>query len=273
MSSRTLAISVASLAVIVTPSVTLAETIYLAAQETTLFRITEGDLEAFDMGREMFSLLADPMTGTIYGTAREENGFIPMFTIQDAIEGTPTMQPFARLDHFYGSMTKIGDLFYGFQGGESGNVYEIDVSDPDNPIETLLGSTGIPDPGGAAFDPGSDTLYMTSLATASLYTVDQDTGESSLVGDTGLSPLGFGLEWWEDQLHVAVQNEVSGDYEIGVLGLDDATYEFLFEFDVPAAFQATSLAIIPEPTSLSLFAALAAVVVSSGRLRTSRRHR
>jgi hypothetical protein len=225
-----------------------ADNTYLASYERDLLRrAPDGTWESFDLNERIFSLLTDTDTNTVYAYGNTD-GTQRLFTLDNAVAGTPTLQTVCTLTKHYGSLALIDGLFYGVNDV---GLWTIDAGDPANPVETLIGATGISYTGGMAYDQATDTLYMAAF-NDNVYTLDRATGTPTLVGDLGINVISIGMEWWEGQLWMAAQNATSGQYEIGLV--DPATGVYTAQFAAPhaAANVATALTIVPEPASLLL---------------------
>jgi hypothetical protein len=244
-----------------------ADTTYLASSFETLYRVTEGGgTESFDFDVKLRGMHHDASTGDtlVLGDA---GGSAPatVYMLGNAVSGTPTLTQYCNLSRDYGSLTQIGSTFYAFSADE---LYILDLSDPSNPVETYIGSTGVGANGGAAYDPDSETLYMVSYSDIdSLYTVDPNTGGATPIGSgLGVDSGGYGAEWFGGQVFAAAQNHTSGDFEIGTVDVVSGLYSATITVSAGgAADVATSLTVIPEPATLGLL--LVACVALSRRGR------
>ena len=101
------------------PNVALAEVTYLATHDTTLYRFTPESglgLETFEMGIPVRGMCFDGET--VFGVASFHGIPDSYFVIvENAVSGTPTLTVLAELDRWYGDITKVGELFFGFSGG------------------------------------------------------------------------------------------------------------------------------------------------------------
>lgn len=222
-----------------------ADPTFLVGDLNTLYRYRSGIIESFDMGQRLRGMHTDLSTGIVYVATSLPQGATQISVLNNAASGTPSLTLFSTLSHFYGSLTKIGDLFYGF---DQDALYAMDLTNPSAPVETYIGSTGVSTDGGAAYNKSNDRLYMASFSTNSLYTVNRATGHATLVGPMGMASGDLGMEWWQQALYVATQNFSTGLLDVGVLNESSGAYSRLFSLNVPAASVATSLAIVPEPT-------------------------
>jgi hypothetical protein len=193
-----------------------ADVTYLASSLETLYRMTPGgSVESRDMAVRLRAMHRPSTTGVLYVLGDQGGGGpATVYTLENAVSGTPALEAYANLTQFYGSLTGIGDEFYAFK---TGDLYTLDLSDPNNPIETLIGTTAIDATAGAAYDPLNGMLYMLSYATDALYTINPATAAATLVGSVGIDALDFGAEWFEDELYAAVRNAASGLLEIGTV--------------------------------------------------------
>jgi hypothetical protein len=231
---------------------TQADVTYLASSFETLYRVTpERSIETWNMGTIMRAMHRSSTAGTIYvmadvgGDADES-----LYTLNNALSGTPSLSYRATLNNHYGSMTGFDDQFYAFSYGD---LYSIDVSDPYNPVETFIGPTGLGGgSAGAAYDPVGDVLYVLSRITDSLYSVDPLTAETTLVGAFGIDTDDLGGEWFDGQLYAAAQNLTSGSFEIGTIDHTSGAYAPLYSVASGASDVATGLTVIPEPATLGL---------------------
>jgi hypothetical protein len=127
------------------------------------------------------------------------------------------------------------------------------MSDPASPVETYIGSNPIGGNGASAYDPLKGIFYTVSKYTDTLYEVDLGTGSLDPVGPLGINDLSAGAEWFEGELFLAVQNRSSGDFEIGTIDATTGAYSTRFVLgDGIADYVATGLAVVPEPTTLTL---------------------
>lgn len=227
----------------------LADLTFLTSVDTTIYRVSEeGDLEGFPFDKYFHAMHRDTSTGTIYVLGNDGGGTPQtVYTLSNPVSGTITLTPFSDLFQQYGSITQIDDLIYGFHGG---GFWTIDLSDPGNPVETFVGSTGVIGTGGAAYDPVAKTLYMLSYDTDSLYTVDPDTGSPTLVGGLGITFGGCGAEWFAGQMYAGLCNTTSGNFEIGTVDVVSGLYSTLIT--VGDLWGVTGMTIVPEPTTLGL---------------------
>ncbi len=231
-----------------------AETVYLASSFETLYRVTpEREIEIFDFDVKLRAMHRDTSTGDIFVLADEGGAGAPatVYTMNNPVSGTPTLTEYSVLSRQYGSVTRIGTCFFGFS---SGAFYEIDLADPTNPIETYIGSTGVDNTAGAAYDPDSDTLYMVSYDGPNdrLYIVDPATADATLVGHLGINGYDYGAEWFGDEMFVAAQNGSTGNLEIGTVDVASGLYSSMMTIADGAAYTATALTIIPEPGTAGL---------------------
>jgi hypothetical protein len=232
-----------------------ADTTYLASSAETLYRVAEdGTVESWDFPgiylRGMHRVLP---TGEILvlGDAGGPAAPATMYLLDNPVSGAPALYAYAELSQQYGSLTKIGDLFYAFSAG---SLFTLDLTDPADPVETYIGATGVLGTAGAAYDPASDTLYMLSFKYEddALYTVDRNTGAATWVGPLGIDADDLGGEWFGGQLFAAAQNGSSGYFEIGTVDVATGWYSPLMTVASGVDFVATGLTVIPEPTSFGL---------------------
>ena len=228
------------------------EPTYLVTSLDTLYRVTQDrGIESWQFpGVSMRGSYRDADNGAIYVLGDDYGyGQSTVYTVQNGAVGTPTLSTYAELDNRYSCLTKIDDYFYAFKNGL---FYQIDLSDPQNPVEQLISDTGFTGSDGTAYDPATDTLYMASLQYDTLYEVDQNTGSATPVGDFGVDISGQGLEWYDNTLFVAAQNVESGFLELGTYSTTTGAYTEMLTIDATLYMRATSLAIIPEPSAIAL---------------------
>lgn len=239
--------AIAACAISAVPMSALAvDPVFLASQGTNLFRATNGTIETYATSIEMLSMFYDSSLDAVLVGTRGVPGNVPLYQMGNALAGVPTFTQFATLDRFYGTLTRIGSQYYGFS---EGTLYSIDLQDPQNPIETMIGTTGLTTSGGSAYDPVSGTYYLIARENDGLYSVNWNTAQLTFIGTVQDDLGGTGLEWWEGGLYVAAQNFSSGDFEIGRVDTSNAHYSLIHALGAPAMPQSTSLAIIPEPAS------------------------
>jgi hypothetical protein len=231
-----------------------AEVVYLASSYETLYRVTpEREIESFEFDVKLRAMHRSTLTGEIFVFADEGGAGAPStaYKLNNPVAGTPSLTSYASLSHQYGTVTQIGDCLYGFS---SGDLYGIDLSDPANPLETYIGTTGLTRTAGAGYDPDSDTLYTVSYAGTldRLYVVDPATAAATLVGVLGINGYDYGAEWFAGQLYVAAQNGSSGSLEIGTVNVLNGLYSSMLTIADGASYVATGFTAIPEPTSLIL---------------------
>jgi hypothetical protein len=253
------AVSVACTAVLATMAISAyADTVYLASSFETLYRVKLGeDIESWDFpGIKLRGMHYDPGADQVFGLGDDGGDSAPatVYTLQNPVDGTPALVAYSQLSHHYGSLTQIGDTFYGFSHAD---LYGVDLSDPAYPVETYVGTTGVLGAAGAAYDPVSGTLYMMSYKEFddALYTVDPDTAAATLVGYPGIDAYDLGAEWFDGGLFAAVQNGSTGYFEIGEVSAVTGHYSVLTTVASGADYVATGLTVIPEPTSLALLLA------------------
>jgi len=105
------------------------------------------------------------------------------------------------------SVAALGLVLAGFTAQASvaplGTLYAVDSGralfsvDPATGTKTQIGtvSTNAGTTAGLAYDPASNTVFLTSTNNDSLYTLDLATGNATLVGSYGVSVVMHGLEW------------------------------------------------------------------------------
>jgi hypothetical protein len=230
--------------------------------DTSIYRISEeGDMEGFSFDKYFYAMHRDLATGVVY--ALGNNGHVTphtVYTVNNPGSGTMTLTQFSQLSQHYGSFTQIGDMFYGIHSDE---LWEIDLSDPGHPSETLIGGTGVGDDGGSAYDADNNVLYMMSDDTDSLYSLDPDTGLASFVGHLGISVGSCGAEWLDGMLYTGLENHSSGTYEIGTVDMDTGLYSNLLTLGSYDAI--TGMTVIPEPGTLGLLVAGGLVIARRRR--------
>lgn len=234
-----------------------ADTTYLATHYRTLYRMVPERhergmvIETFDLAIPVRGLCFDG--SSVFGVVSQDGASQSDFVrLENAVTGTPSLTKIARLDRTYGSVTAVGDLFFGTAGGGY-DLYSIDMSDPANPVETYIGSNPIGGNGASAYDPLKGIFYTVSKYTDTLYEVDLGHGGLEPVGHLGINDLSAGAEWFDGELFLAVQNGSSGDFEIGTLDVTTGAYDLSFVLeDGIADYVATGLAVVPEPTTLVL---------------------
>ena len=238
-----------------------ADATYLTSSYETLYRVNpERGIESWDMGLKMRAMHQSLSTGTIYVMADAGGGADEkLYTLANGMSGTPTLDYCARLSNHYGGVVGIGEMLYAFSYGD---MYSIDVSDPFNPIETHIGTTGLGSgSAGAAYDPDTGTLYLLSYATDSVYTVDPATAEATLLGALGIEIGEVGAAWFGGQLYAATQNFTANSFEIGTIDVASGAYSTYYHVADGASEVATALTIIPEPTTLLLLLGAGLVAV------------
>jgi hypothetical protein len=227
--------------------------VYLASSEYTLYRVLPDresfEIESFEMEYKMRGMHYDAASDTVYVTSNPY-GTVPatIYLLENAVSGTPVLTYYASLSQRYGSMTMIGEYFYGF---DRGDLYRLDLSDPDNPIEEFIGVTGVVYTAGAAYDPVGETLYMISCDTDTLYEVSPETAEVTPIGGLGVDALDCGAAWYAGNLYTALQNDDSDWIEIGLVDTGSGVYSCLMGLEYGSGpGRATGLAIIPEPAGI-----------------------
>ena len=251
--------------VLATSLVAQAEPIYLSSSYETLYRVmSTGEIESYDMGIKIRGMHYDQAADIVAVLADEGgSGITDVYLMANFASGTPSLTPYANLSHQYGGFTQINGTYYAFS---SGVLYTLNLDDPANPIETYIGTTGIPDSGGAAYDPAHNTLYMTSYYSDALHVVDPETAAATQIGSGfGVDSDGLGAEWFDNQLYIANQNITSGNVEIGLVDVETGVYSQRVTLSAGASSQATALTIIPEPQMLGM------IMMAGGALLRRRR--
>ena len=247
---RRMIVCTVSVLVCVTASA-YANPIFLASYGDEIYRCTDTWSESFDVGDDIYAMHTDLDTNEVFALGRPFAATeMTVYKVQNPASGTLSLTPYSSTSQHYGSVTKIGGLFYGFN---SGNLYSIDLSDPLNPVESLIGDSGISNNGGSAYDPTTDTFYMVSPDDDTLYEVDYTTAAATPVGALGVDLSNLGMEWWENQLYIVMRNLTSSGYELGTLDTDTGAYTYDFTIRPGFSNAPSALAVIPEPASLSLF--------------------
>jgi len=228
-------------ALIIGASVTFvasADTIYVASARDNLLRLTVADdgtdsLETFRVGDLIPSLHKDAQRGVAYAVGRTMNadGSYPLYRIDNAARGLPSLVPYSSLSQPFTATVRDGDSIFAF--GRDENLWTIDVSDPNHPTETLVGSTGLESNSsalsGAAFDPTDETLYAASGVFDTLYSVDPTTSSTSKIGGFGIQAGTIGMDFFESELFLMVQNDSTLRAEIGILDPLDGSYSVRFD--------------------------------------------
>lgn len=219
----------------------------LIGNDYSLLRVTDGSVETFAIPDILRAAAFDPVANAIFGLGAEgSGGSVPMYRVENPETGDPVLSPFATLTHFYGSITKIGPDFF---GTSEGRLYRIDVSDPASPIESLVGTHGLTNTGGLAYDRDTGLLYITSSDTDLLYQIDPATAQTTPVGAVGIDMLWTGMEWWDGVLYSAVHNASSDRFELGVISPTTGAYSSILELGDLVSPAAVSVSVIPEPQS------------------------
>jgi hypothetical protein len=225
----------------------LADLTFITSNDTTIYRVSEeGDVESFTFNKYFHAMHRDTSTGTIYVLGNDGGGTPPtVYTLNNPVSGAITLTPLSDLSLQYGSITQIGDLFYGFRDSR---LWTIDLSDSGDPVETLVGDTYVTNMGGSAYDPVGEALYMLSYDTDSLHLVDPDTGDATtVIGSLGISFGGCGAEWYAGQMYAGLFNVSSGAFEIGTVDVASGMYSSLLTIGTLTG--ATGITVVPEPTA------------------------
>jgi hypothetical protein len=229
--------------------------VYLTSSEETLYRVTEGGgMESFTFDRSIRAMHRDTATGNVWMLAdwpANKSGESRLRLLHNPFSGTPSWTEYAVLNRQYGSLTQAEGNWYALSEGA---LYGLDISDPNNPIETYIGSTGHSGTGGSGYDPVTQTMYLTAnhQGVPALYTMDLETAGTTYIGDLGVNDTNYGAEWIGGQLYVALQNLSSGDLEIGTTDTSTGLYSALLSVAPAQTAAATALTGIPEPGMLSL---------------------
>ena len=231
-----------------------AELTYLSAIGTSLLRCTEeGAPVTYSISGigDIYAMCRNPSTNEVLAISTDPSGGV-VHRIDNAFSGTPTVTPIATLARRYGTISEINGTLYALQDG---TLYELDLSDPGNPGENVIGYTGIDGTGGSGYDPTTNTWYVTSTSDDKLYTVDPLTAASVELGSFGVDLGTQGAEWFDGALHVMTQNNGSGSVEIGTLDMTNGTYTRSFDL-IPGGGDIISgaMTVIPEPTTALLLA-------------------
>jgi len=149
----------------------------------------------------------------------------------DGWEVTFTLNPLANdsaLDFDNDTWTNLKEFQYGsdptdindvpnvveaYSVNSSGDLYLIELITGE---ETLIGSTGLTDITGLTFG-GNHTLYGVDSTTDSLYTVNVNTAETTLIGGLGVDVIDVGLASDNNNILYMVTNEPNHLYKIDTL--------------------------------------------------------
>jgi hypothetical protein len=240
---------------------------YVVTKRGEMFRRdSAGNTQYHTMPHEIFCLFQEASSGKVYGAGRASfSGPFQLFELTNPQAGAPNWVPLGNLGYNYGTITDINGTIYGLQDG---NLLTIDLSDPTNPVETLLGQTGVTNTGASGYDPVTDTLYAISNDDDNLYIVDRQNVTSTSVGYMGHDTVASGGEWYDDQFFIVTQNAFNNDTELGTVDLTTGAFTELFSVDPGAPSNGTSLLIIPglipEPGTIAM---LSVALLFVGRRR------
>lgn len=175
-----------------------------------------------------------------------------VLTMENATVGTPALELLSITPRFYIDITRVGDTYY---VSRTGGLYTLDLSDPQNPAETLVGDMGIAGTSGLSYDPTTDTLYLLAHSTDTFYAVNRENANLQAIGSTGMDFSDTDLEWFDGHMYAAVQNSTSGRIEIGEISLRSGLYSAHYDIAPEIFGEAAGLAIvpIPEPATGILF--------------------
>ncbi len=217
---------------------------YLVTSDYDLLRVSGGSVEAFTAPEMINSMASDQSGDLVYAVGRNA-GF---YEIQNPAAGTPVFTPITQLSQFYTSIIRVDQGFFGLHFGA---LYQIDVSDPNNPSETRIGDSGLSNTGGFAYDSTTGNAWVASGADDTIYEIDLQTAAVTLVGPFGFDAGSRGLEWWNGQLYGAVENNASGELQLGTFNTQTGLFSDFFSL---GAYDGTvGLAVVPEPNSALLF--------------------
>ena len=248
--NTTLMVSACAL-VLATAAPANAEVTYLSAIGTNLVRCTdEGAPITYSMSgiNDIYAMCRMPSNSEVLAVSTASFG-ATVYRVDNAWSGTPALTSVATLGRRYGTIAEVDDTLLGLADGY---LYEIDLSDPGTPVETLIGNTGIDGTGGSGYDPATKTWYVGSTADDKLYTVDPLTAAATEIGSFGLDLGTQGMEWYDGQLHVMTQNNASGSVEIGTMDTTSGKYMYSFDLISGGGNIVSGALAIPEPASALL---------------------
>lgn len=233
---------------------------FIITKGTNLYRATDMGVEQFTLDDSLHSLTIDD-SGRFIGGSGTLDASIELYELTDPF-GTPGLTQIATTTERVPTLTNINGTLYGVQGIT--NLFRFDNAFN----EEFLGDLGIPNGVGAsAYDPATDSYYLTNHNNETLYTVDYV--NATVSGSTGINfDFEFhGGEWFGGQFWMAVTDLSRGQLILGTL--DVGTGEFTFDRVIADGFGAldgtVSLAVIPAPAGLG--------VLALGGLAASRRRR
>ncbi|MFG0307377.1 MAG: hypothetical protein ACF8Q5_14320 [Phycisphaerales bacterium JB040] len=259
---KTVMIAAVGLASAAAPA--LAQT-FFATRGTTLYRMDGigGPVSTFTLSDEIIGI-GQTADGMVYGVSQiPQPGDVSKLYRIDDIEGTPslTLIP-STLSRLYTSLTAVGNDLYAFRaGGPGSTIGQLARIDKDTGVETPLASlNSFRGSGGAAYDPGTDTMWVLGDSdNTRLFTVDdyEPVGYPELavteVGAIGLNSPSFGLEFYRGVLYGAVTDLDTGALTLGRFNTNTGAFIGLADLDFGITEGApTALFVIPSPATPTL---------------------
>ena len=249
--------------------------IFLGTQGNTLYRTDGVTVETFTLSADLTSMAVAP-DGTIWGSALTDadgDDYGELYTLANPLGASPSLvwqSDF--LEDNTPSLTFVGDTLYGIQktpGADPSTAVLVTI-DMNTQSQALVG-TGLMGKGGngTGYDPATDTFYKihgAGLGTpGELGSVDYaltggaDPAET-FIGLMGLEYLNGGAEFYDGTLYALVQEAGEMELLLGSVDTSTGTFtEMTFIADREAA--PVALAIIPEPSTLSLLGLLGLAVL------------
>lgn len=243
--------------------------IFLGTQGNTLYRTDGVNVETFTLSADLTSMAVAP-DGTIWGSAYTDansDGYRELYTLANPLRASPSLvwqSDF--LEENTPSLTFVGDTLYGIQktpGADPSTAVLVTI-DLIGQSQALVGETGSMGLGGngTGYDPNTDTFYKIRAASQAgeLSSVDYAPTSGSdptatIIGPMGLTYMNGGAEFYGDTLYALVQEVGEMELLLGSVDTNTGAFtEMVFLNDREAA--PVALAVIPEPSTLSLLGLL-----------------
>ncbi len=240
-----------TIALVSTCTLSVAQPTYWVTKETTLYRFKQGGpVKTFQLSDRIRGLGARS-DGSLFAVSPvlPDNGEPEFYHIFNPFAAHVSLTPTDVQTVAFSSVTEVGNVLYGTGG--PGNLYLIDPSNNYQP--TLIGSTGLGDVGGLAYDALSGTLYALDNATDGLYPIDFGSGAAGpLIGTLGIDSDSCGIEFLNGTLYAAIQNITDDKFQIGIIDTSSGAFSPFFDLLDFAERSATGFALVPAPSGLAL---------------------
>lgn len=252
---------------VVVPLAALAEDpTFIVTRGTQMFRITGDTVETFVLDDWLHSLEITS-DGRFIGTSGTPGNEVAGYELVDAMGLSPALVQTGTVPAGVPTLSNIKGTIYGLR--REGDDALLVTYDDVTWAETVVGNLGpgFGSAGGSAYDPISDTFYVTTHIPDTLYVIDYV--GATIVGSIALGmDIGFhGGQWFGGQFWSVVHDVASDELVLGTFDVTSGEFtpvKVVLE-DASLVPGTVSLAVVPAPAGAVALMALG--VLAAGRRR------